>query len=240
MDLAGRNVLVIGLGVTGLSMARWLSRRGAHVRVIDTREAPPCKLQLAAELPEVPVTTGAFHRDSFQGIDLMALSPGMALSEPSIAHARSRGVPAVGDIELFAQALPARSKVVAITGSNGKSTVTEMTGELCRQAGLETVVAGNIGLPVLDTLREIEAGKRVPEVFVLELSSFQLETTVSLAPDAAACLNVSEDHLDRYVDMDAYAQAKARIFHGEGVQVLNRQDMYCASMARPDRKVFTF
>jgi len=240
MDWFGRNVLVVGLGLSGLSMARWLSGRGARVRVIDTRETPPCALQLAAELPEVTVTTGAFHRDSFQGIDLMALSPGVALSEPAIAQARGRGVPAVGDIELFAQALPAHSKVLAITGSNGKSTVTEMTGALCRAAGLETIVAGNIGIPVLDTLLEIEAGKAAPDVFVLELSSFQLETTESLSADAAACLNVSEDHLDRYADMHAYAQAKARIFHGEGVQVLNREDVFCASMARPGREVFTF
>src|SRR3954454_11335616 len=240
MDFAGRNVLVVGLGLSGLSMARWLSGRGAHVRVIDTREAPPCALQLAAELPEVTVTTGAFHRDSFQGIDLMALSPGVALSDPAIAQARGRGVPAVGDIELFAQALPAHSKVLAITGSNGKSTVTEMTATLCRAAGRETIVAGNIGVPVLDTLLELESGKPAPEIFVLELSSFQLETTASLSPDAAACLNVSEDHLDRYADMHAYAQAKARIFHGNGVQVLNREDLFCSSMAAPGRKVLTF
>jgi UDP-N-acetylmuramoylalanine--D-glutamate ligase len=157
-----------------------------------------------------------------------------------------RGVPIVGDIELFAQALPAiaAAKVLAITGSNGKSTVTEMVGAMCRKAGLRSVVAGNIGLPVLDVLLEIEraaaAGERRPDVFVLELSSFQLETTSSLDARVAACLNLSEDHLDRYPAMAAYAQAKARIFRGSGVQVLNRQDVWCRSMAIPGRTVFTF
>jgi UDP-N-acetylmuramoylalanine--D-glutamate ligase len=240
MELGGRNVLVIGLGLSGLSMARWLNRRGANVRVIDTRAAPPCALQLAAEMPHVPVATGAFRRESFEGIDLMAVSPGVPMSEPSIAQAQRRGVEAVGDIELFAQALPGRSKVLAITGSNGKSTVTEMTGAMCRHARMQTVVAGNIGLPALDALLEVESSATAPDVFVLELSSFQLETTRSLAADAAACLNVSEDHLDRYRDMDAYAAAKARIFTGQGVQVLNREDARCRAMAQPGREVVTF
>jgi len=221
-------------------MARWLHRQGAHVRVADTRDAPPYAAQLAAELPQVPVAAGAFRRESFEGIDLVAVSPGVPVSEPMIAQARSRGVAVVGDIELFAQAFPARSKVLAITGSNGKSTVTEMTGALCRKAGLNTVVAGNIGLPVLDVLLELDTSQTVPDVFVLELSSFQLETTRSLAADASACLNVSEDHLDRYRDMEAYASAKARIFHGHGVQVLNREDAWCRGMAQPGREVFTF
>jgi UDP-N-acetylmuramoylalanine--D-glutamate ligase len=240
MELDGRNVLVVGLGLSGLSMARWLNRRGAHVRVADTRDAPPCAPQLAAEMPHVPVATGAFRRESFEGIDLMAVSPGVPMSEPMIVQAQGRGVEAVGDIELFAQALPARSKVLAITGSNGKSTVTEMTGALCRKAGLRTVVAGNIGLPVLDALLRIDAAHAAPDVFVLELSSFQLETTRSLSADAATCLNVSEDHLDRYRDMEAYASAKARIFHGHGVQVLNREDPFCRAMALPGRAVVTF
>jgi UDP-N-acetylmuramoylalanine--D-glutamate ligase len=240
MELSGRKVLVVGLGLSGLSMARWLNRRGAQVRVVDTRSAPPCAPQLATELPQIPMTTGAFQRESFEGIDLLAVSPGVPLTEPSIAHVRSQGVDVVGDIELFAQARPARSKVVAITGSNGKSTVTEMTGALCRMSKLHTVVAGNIGLPVLDALTEVENSHNPPDVFVLELSSFQLETTRSLAADASACLNVTEDHLDRYPDMNAYAAAKARIFSGRGVQVLNRDDAYCRAMAQPGREVFTF
>jgi UDP-N-acetylmuramoylalanine--D-glutamate ligase len=246
MELAGRNALVLGLGVSGLSMARWLSHHGAHVRVADTRETPPCAAQLRRELPGIPVTTGSLRPESFHNVDLIAISPGVPTAEPLVETAASRGVPVVGDIELFAQALSgiATAKVLAITGSNGKSTVTELTGAMCREAGLNTVVAGNIGLPVLDALLAIEhttrAGGRNPAVFVLELSSFQLETTHSLDAHVAACLNLSEDHLDRYRAMPAYAQAKARVFRGHGIQVLNRQDAWSRSMAIAGRTVFTF
>ena len=246
MELAGRNALVLGLGISGLSMARWLSHRGAHVRVADTRSTPPCSAQLGREFPHVSVITGTLRPESFYNVDLIAISPGVQTTEPLVETAVNRGVPVVGDIELFAQALPTISsaKVLAITGSNGKSTVTEMTGAMCRHAGLSTVVAGNIGLPVLDALLGIESaagrGGRPPEVFVLELSSFQLETTSSLDAHVAACLNLSEDHLDRYQGMPTYAQAKARIFRGSGIQVLNRQDVWSRSMALAGRTVFTF
>jgi UDP-N-acetylmuramoylalanine--D-glutamate ligase len=246
MELAGRNALVLGLGISGLSMARWLSYNGARVRVADTRESPPCGAQLLRELPDVPVAIGTLRPESFDNVDLVAISPGVPVAEPLVELAASRGVPVVGDIELFAQALPTLStaKVLAITGSNGKSTVTEMTGALCRSAGLRTVVAGNIGVPVLDALLGIvrtgDAAEGKPDVFVLELSSFQLETTSSLDAHVAACLNLSEDHLDRYSGMPAYAEAKARIFRGTGIQVLNRQDVWSCSMALAGRTVFTF
>ncbi|HXV09095.1 MAG TPA: UDP-N-acetylmuramoyl-L-alanine--D-glutamate ligase [Burkholderiales bacterium] len=244
MELAGKQALVLGLGVSGLSMARWLASRGAHVRVADTRATPPCAPQLVRDLPAVRVAIGPWREDIFAGIDLIALSPGIPAGEPSIAAAAARGVPVVGDIELFAQALPALGpvKVLAITGSNGKSTVTEMTGAMCRAAGLATVVAGNIGLPVLDVLLDIERRPQEPrpEAFVLELSSFQLETTSGLDAQVAVCLNLSEDHLDRYDNMRDYAQAKARIFRGSGVQVLNRQDAFSRAMALPGRRVLTF
>ena len=246
MELSGTKALVLGLGVSGLSMARWLHHRGAHVRVADTRAAPPCGAQLRRELPSVPVVTGTLRPESFHDVDLIAISPGVPVAEPLVESAAKRGVPVVGDIELFAQALAAvtKAKVLAITGSNGKSTVTEMAGAMCRRAGLGTVVAGNIGLPVLDALLAIErAGsppEHKPEVFVLELSSFQLETTSSLDAHVAACLNLSEDHLDRYRGMPAYARAKARIFRGAGIQVLNRQDVWSRSMALAGRTVFTF
>jgi UDP-N-acetylmuramoylalanine--D-glutamate ligase len=154
----------------------------------------------------------------------------------------------VGDVELFARAIRALNakrehpmRVLAITGSNGKSTVTAMCGDMCRMAGLVTCVAGNIGLPVLDALSEIEQGSApAPQAWVLELSSFQLETTSSLNADAATVLNLSEDHMDRYPDMEAYAAAKARIFSGDGVQVLNRDDPRSLAMARPGRRVVSF
>jgi len=246
---SGRKVVVLGLGDTGLSMARWLARRGAVVRVADSRVAPPHAARLARELPQVPLATGKFSDAALAGADLIAISPGIDRREAPIAGAVKRGVPVVGDVELFAQALKALiphpsslipPRILAITGSNGKSTVTVMTGEICRAAGRETVVAGNIGLPVLDALAAVEDGGRAPDVFVLELSSFQLESTHSLEPDAATVLNVTEDHLDRYAGMKEYAAAKARIFAGNGVQVLNRDDRWSMGMTRAGRARYTF
>jgi UDP-N-acetylmuramoylalanine--D-glutamate ligase len=249
LELNGRKVVVLGLGDTGLSMVRWLARRGADVRVADSRSEPPHAAALARELPRVRLATGAFGEETLRGTDLVAISPGLDRRVPPVADAIKRGVPVVGDVELFAQALKeaarrqtpdARPKVATITGSNGKSTVTAMTGEILRTAGRRTVVAGNIGTPVLDALGAIEAGAPAPEVFVLELSSFQLESTSSLESDAAAMLNLSEDHLDRYDGMDSYAAAKARVFAGNGVQVLNRDDSRSLGMQRPGRTHYTF
>ncbi|MBX9812839.1 MAG: UDP-N-acetylmuramoyl-L-alanine--D-glutamate ligase, partial [Burkholderiales bacterium] len=217
LNFKNRKVLVLGLGDTGLSMTRWLARHGADVRVADTRENPPHAAVLARELPQVAAVAGAFDRKHFHGADLIAISPGVDRREPAVAEAIGRGVPVVGDIELFAQALaeletrnpqPKTARILAITGSNGKSTVTAMAGGMCRAAGLRAVVAGNIGLPVLDALAQIEDGAAMPDAFVLELSSFQLESTASLTPDAATLLNLCEDHMDRYAGMADYAAAK--------------------------------
>ncbi len=249
MDWNGRKVVVLGLGDTGLSMARWLVRGGAQVRVADTRSAPPHAQILVRELPQAKLATGAFTEKTLSGADAIAISPGIDRRTPSIAAAIHHGVPVVGDVELFAQALPslvtrhsspARPKIVAITGSNGKSTVTAMAGAMCAAAGRTTVVAGNIGVPVLDALTTIEEGGTVPQAFVLELSSFQLESTASLAPDAATVLNVTEDHLDRYEGMTDYAAAKARVFAVNGVQLLNRDDRLTLNMARTGRTILTF
>lgn len=241
MRYENRNAVVLGLGMTGLSLARYLVREGAHVRVADTRAAPPNASDLAHELPKVPLATGPFDAATFAGVDLIAISPGVAKDQPAVAAAVARGVEIVGDVELFARALPPAQKVLAITGSNGKTTVTALTGALCRAAGLVTVVAGNIGDAVLDVLVRCEDKLAPwPDVFVLELSSFQLETTSSLAPVAAAVLNVTDNHLDRYSGIEAYADAKARIFLHAGIQVINRDDPRSLAMRRPGHPVESF
>lgn len=235
LELHDKQVLVLGLGDTGLSALRWLHRQGARLSVADTRETPPGVATLQAELPSVKLYTGVFTEAVFNDAEIIVISPGVPMAEPMVQDAIKRGVPVVGDVELFAQYKPASAKVIAITGANGKSTVTTLVGEMCKAAGLKTVVAGNIGLPVLDTLNG-----DTPDVYVLELSSFQLETTSSLNADAATVLNISEDHMDRYDGLDDYAQAKARVFFGKGVQVLNRQDDWSMGMALQGRVFVTF
>jgi UDP-N-acetylmuramoylalanine--D-glutamate ligase len=233
--LKDKKVLVLGLGDTGLSALRWLHSQGARLSVADTREVPPGVEALKAELPETVIYTGALKADIFEAVDLVVISPGVALSEPEIQAAIQRGVTVVGDVELFAQYRPTSAKLIAITGANGKTTVTTLVGEMCKAAGLKTIVAGNIGLPVLDTL-SMEA----PDVYVLELSSFQLETTNSLLADAATMLNLSEDHMDRYDSMQSYAVAKAHIFYQAKLQVLNRDDAWSMMMSRAKLAQVTF
>jgi UDP-N-acetylmuramoylalanine--D-glutamate ligase len=244
MDLRGKKVLVLGLGDTGLSMARWLQRRGAVVSVADTRADPPHAMLLARELPDVVLKRGELREASLRAADMIAISPGIDRRTPAVAAVIKRGIPVAGDIELFAQALPQFAprmpKIIAVTGTNGKSTVTRMAGDICVAAGHDTVVAGNIGTPVLDALTDIENGRPVPAAFVLELSSFQLESTASLNADAATVLNLSEDHLDRYDGIEDYAAAKARVFNGSGAQVLNRNDARSAAMAQFRREVLSF
>ncbi len=236
MNYYGQNILVLGLGDTGLSAARWLAHRGASLRVADSRAVPPNLDRLRAFLPDVHVSTGRFQSADFDWAQSIVVSPGVALAEPLIQQAIARGVPVLGDVELFAQALPEHAQVIAITGSNGKSTVTSMVGAMGAAAGKKTIMAGNIGLPVLDALDDHPE----TELYVLELSSFQLETTRSLNPVAATVLNISEDHLDRYADLAAYAAAKAQIFNGDGVQVLNRDDARSLAMALPGRAIVSF
>ena len=252
MKLAGKTALVLGLGETGLSMARFLDRRGAHVRVADTRDDPPGLAALGEKVPQAELVLGTYRDASFAGVDLVAISPGVPLATPQVRAAAARGIPVLGDIELFAQALRERSgpaqipppspppQVLAITGTNGKTTVTALAGAMCRRGGLATEVAGNISPAVLDALMHCEDVRHKPEVWVLELSSFQLETTRTLNPAAATVLNLSEDHLDRYDGIGAYARAKARIFRGEGIQVLNRDDAYSMRMAVAGRGQVSF
>lgn len=240
---ANKSVLVLGLGETGLSLVRWLTAQGAQVRVADSRDNPPGLEMLHKEFPKVDVRCGIFRSELAEGMELIAISPGVPLNDQFVARAIAHGMPVIGDIELFALSLPEKKcpKIIAITGSNGKTTVTSMVGEMCREAGKETLVAGNISPAVLDVL--IQRKNKHPDVWVLELSSFQLETTHSLSADAATVLNISEDHMDRYNDMGEYIAAKARIFRASGVggvQVLNRDDADSAAMGLLERKHIAF
>ncbi|WP_434631110.1 UDP-N-acetylmuramoyl-L-alanine--D-glutamate ligase [Chromobacterium sp. CV08] len=235
MDYANRHVTVVGLGGSGLAAARYLAAHGARVRVADARPSAERLAELERHLPGTEVIAGDFDDATFAGAELLVLSPGVPLANPAVAAFRRAGGEVVGDIEILARAIRNDgSKVIAITGSNGKSTVTSLVGHLCESAGLDTVVAGNIGLAVLDAQREREQSGKRPDVWVLELSSFQLESTYSLEADAATVLNISEDHLDRYADLLDYAHTKTRVFNGRGVQVLNRDDALVRAMARPD------
>ncbi|MFL6650704.1 MAG: Mur ligase family protein, partial [Sulfurifustaceae bacterium] len=173
-----RRTLVVGLGLTGLSCVRYLAARGYDVRAVDSRPAPPHLAELKREFPDVPVRTGGFAADWFEGAEMLVVSPGVSRREPVIARAAGAGAEIVGDIELFAR--EATAPVLAVTGANGKSTVTALVGAICRAADLDTRVGGNIGVPALSLL-----GEREPDVYVLELSSFQLETTASLNARAA-------------------------------------------------------
>ncbi len=211
-----KRILVVGLGATGLSCARFLSSRGAEIAITDSRPAPPGLETLRNELPDIAVFVGGFDAEAFMRADCLVVSPGVSLREPLIVEARARGVEIFGDVEIFAHF--ATAPVIAITGSNGKSTVTSLVAEMARASGVKTAMGGNIGTPVLDLLAE------QPDLYVLELSSFQLETTSSLEPAAAAILNISEDHMDRYSSLSDYTAAKVRIYHGEGALVVNRDD----------------
>lgn len=243
-EWADKHVLVLGLGETGLSLVRWLSAQGAQVRVADSRDLPPSLDTVRTQFPQAELRCGVFRSDLLDDIELVAVSPGVPLHDSLLAKAAEQHIPIAGDIELFAQSLPAERcpKIIAITGTNGKTTVTSMVGEMCRTAGLDTAVAGNISPAVLDAWMERQGHQ--PDVWVLELSSFQLEAASSLSADAAAVLNVSEDHLDRYPDMGNYIAAKARIFRSngrvKGVQVLNRDDPYSLGMALIERMQTTF
>lgn len=248
MKLAGATVLVVGLGESGLAMAKWLHRQGARVRVADSRDNPPNQAALQQFAPGAVLHCGAFSRPEnagmFAGIDQLALSPGVPKATPEIAALMAAGqVPVISEIELFAHGVREQvpdSRILAITGSNGKTTTTALTAHLLNESGTPALACGNISPSALDALMDAQDNGSLPKVWVVELSSFQLETTYHLQAAAATVLNISEDHLDRYEGLADYAAAKARIFDGQGVMVLNREDDFSLAMGRCGRNIVTF
>ena len=231
-QLAHAAVLVVGCGLSGVSAARFAAGCGARVRVVDSRDVPPGAEALHRACPQASLIVGEFSPAVLEGMTHIVVSPGVDLREPLIEAARERGMDVIGDIEWFARVVNA--PVVAITGSNGKSTVTAWVGEIARAVGLKVAVGGNFGTPALDMLDDDI------ELYVLELSSFQLELTESLAARAATVLNVSADHIDRHGDIEHYAALKARIFRGSQVAVVNADDARVAAMPTDSATVLRF
>ncbi|SEF88746.1 UDP-N-acetylmuramoyl-L-alanine--D-glutamate ligase [Nitrosomonas ureae] len=248
MSLQGKAVLVLGMGETGLSMVKWLLRQGAKVRAADSRQEPPAWKEMMEKFSEVQVYRGKFEAKILDDIEIIAISPGVPMADPCVQQAIRLGIPVIGDLVFFSWALEQsklpKPKVLAITGSNGKTTVTSMVGAMLRKSGWDVAVAGNIGPAVLSVLMEQMDAGNWPQAWVLETSSFQLEATRNLNADVATVLNVSEDHLDRYTCMQDYIAAKLKIFLRENgsvcTQVLNRNDFGVSEMAMADGKKITF
>ena len=213
---SNRLTVVVGLGATGLSVARFLSAQDEPFVVVDSREQPPALAQLHKELPDVRTELGQLDAATLCSADQLIVSPGLPLDTPALVEAVNAGVEIIGDIELFAR--HAQAPIVAITGSNGKSTVTTLLGEMARLAGKNAGVGGNLGTPALDLLSDDK------ELYVLELSSFQLESVETLGAEVATVLNVSPDHMDRYASILDYHRAKHRVFKGTRQIVVNRDD----------------
>jgi len=225
-------ILVVGLGKTGLSIAYYLRRLRFQFAMVDSRNKPPFNDILLEEMPDVPVFTGGFDSNVFSLATHLIVSPGVSMEEPLIQQALKQGVQSLSDIDLFA--CSANVPVVAITGSNGKSTVTTMLGAMAKLAGKQVAVGGNLGIPALDLLADDV------EMYVLELSSFQLERTSKLNAVVATILNVSADHLDRYENMAVYTEQKQKVYSGSGVMLINLDDPSVAGMYRDDRDILTF
>lgn len=227
------DVVVMGMGKTGLACVHFLVKHGYSVRVMDNRPTPPGLATLQQLLPPVPYLIGHFDAEQLAQAAFIIISPGLSRQEPALAQAEAAGVPIISEIELFAGYVNA--PVVAITGSNGKSTVTTLLGEMAKQAGLHVPVGGNLGTPALELLCS-----PAPDWYVLELSSFQLECTQSLNPKAAVVLNISEDHQDRYANLAEYIAAKQRIYQGDGCVVINADDSNVVAMLPPQRDYLSF
>lgn len=208
---------VIGTGITGLSVARFLAARQQAFIVLDTRTNPPNLENVQQEFPNITIECGELNPETLLACDEIIVSPGVAMATPAIEQAKNAGIPVVGDIELFVR--HAKAPIIAITGSNAKSTVTTLVGEMARAAGIRVAVGGNLGTPALDLLHD------AVELYVMELSSFQLETVTKLNAKVATILNISADHLDRYDSLRAYILAKLRIYFGAEHIVVNRKDV---------------
>jgi len=224
---------IVGLGKTGLSCFRYLSNQGLNVAITDSREEPPELLELKAEFESASVYLGQINEQVLLASDQIILSPGVSLDNKSIKLSIENNIPVFGDIELFCQ--KAQAPIIAVSGSNGKSTVTTIVAEMTRLAGLKTYVGGNIGIPALDLLSD-----STPDLYVLELSSFQLETTYSLNAHASVVLNVSPDHMDRYSSLKDYLNTKKRIYSGQGLMVLNKDEEYIHSIIDNKRDTIYF
>ncbi|MCW5661857.1 MAG: UDP-N-acetylmuramoyl-L-alanine--D-glutamate ligase [Burkholderiaceae bacterium] len=240
--LHGQQVLVLGLGESGLAMARWCARQGASVSVWDSRQVPPQLAALRAALPDVALRSGELGPDALEGVSLVLKSPGLSPRDarivPLLQAAHERAMPVAGELELFVQALEQlraerdhAPQVLAVTGTNGKTTTTALTALLVERAGRSVVAAGNISPTMLDTLMQRLDENTLPQAWVLELSSFQLDGVLGFEPHAAAVLNLTQDHLDWHGDMAAYGAAKARIFGERTIAVVNRDDPAVDAMA---------
>jgi UDP-N-acetylmuramoylalanine--D-glutamate ligase len=219
--LSERNIAIFGTGVTGLSVARFLSARNLSFIVVDSRDEPPGLVEILSTYPGITVYTGPFNSSVLDHIDLIILSPGLSPDEPVLIEARDRGIEIVGDLTLFYSVVTV--PVITITGSNGKSTVTSLVGEMASASGLDVGIGGNLGTPMLDLVNEDR------QLYILELSSFQLETVDNNKAAVAVLLNISSDHMDRYATMEHYIRAKHRVFGNDSVAIVNRQDQLTAS-----------
>ena len=239
MELNGKRVLVVGLGKSGVASALFMKAHGARVTVSDTKSGDELRNEIPVLLDNgITVETGGHGDRTFRGQDLIVVSPGVPVDAPPLVQARSLGETVIGEVELAAQFLP--GPIVAITGSNGKTTTTTLTGEILTAAGFPALVGGNIGTPAISLAERAKPGTLI----VLEISSFQLETIQSFRPKVAVVLNVTPDHLDRHRTFEIYAEAKARIFENQQPEdraVLNADDPTCVAMAKKTRsQVFWF
>ncbi|MEZ5672044.1 MAG: UDP-N-acetylmuramoyl-L-alanine--D-glutamate ligase [Thiotrichaceae bacterium] len=227
------NTVIMGMGKTGIACLRFLVKQGVAVRIMDNRNVPSYLAIVRQEFPQIPYCIGHFDPDWLATAQEIIISPGLSLDEPALSEAKAKYIPIISEIELFTRYVNA--PIVAITGSNGKSTVTTLVGDMAKQAGWRVAVGGNLGTPALDLLHS-----PAPDLYVLELSSFQLETTYSLKPKTAVVLNISEDHMDRYATLDEYMAAKRRIYDNADIVVINADDANVVSMLQSHHKHLSF